>query len=185
MGTTVSQMPSAPNRFTMGPGSVQGLENGLSAIRQGPYADSQVNGEWPSHRIDGVESTESLFGNGRADMPSQYDGQSTATQDGTLAYERQEQLAAAEAAHRQEQLGVSNLSHVASAIATNGSASQLPLAQASPTGGHAMALNHSGLAMSGQGSVLTPGNQMGLEKRGPVEFNHAIGYVNKIKVRIA
>jgi paired amphipathic helix protein Sin3a len=27
------------------------------------------------------------------------------------------------------------------------------------------------------------GAQPGLEKRGPVEFNHAISYVNKIKVR--
>ena len=27
------------------------------------------------------------------------------------------------------------------------------------------------------------GNQANLERRGPVEFNHAISYVNKIKVR--
>lgn len=30
-----------------------------------------------------------------------------------------------------------------------------------------------------------PAQQAGMEKRAPVEFNHAISYVNKIKVRIA
>jgi len=32
-------------------------------------------------------------------------------------------------------------------------------------------------------STAGPGQQSNLEKRGPVEFNHAISYVNKIKVR--
>ena len=36
--------------------------------------------------------------------------------------------------------------------------------------------------MGGAGAGMQQGLQAGLEKRGPVEFNHAISYVNKIKV---
>ncbi|KAG9245720.1 transcriptional regulatory protein-like protein SIN3 [Calycina marina] len=74
------------------------------------------------------------------------------------AYEAQQ---AAVAAHQQQQRGVSQLTN---AVATLG----VP-----------------------RGTVLTPspgqqgmnGGQQGMEKRGPVEFNHAISYVNKIKNR--
>ena len=183
MGTTVSQMPSAPNRFITGPGAVQGLENGISVVRQGPFAEAHTNGDWASHQQDHVEVGENPFAaNGRAGVLPQYDGQATTTQDGAVVYDREDQIAAAEAAHRQEQRGVSNLSHVASAIATNGSANQLPMARVSPPGGQVASIGQGSLAMNNPGSVLASGNQIGLEKRGPVEFNHAIGYVNKIKV---
>jgi paired amphipathic helix protein Sin3a len=47
-------------------------------------------------------------------------------------------------------------------------------------------LGHPGPARNAQ--TPTPGSMNGggaqLEKRGPVEFNHAISYVNKIKVSL-
>jgi len=182
MGTTVSQMPSAPSRL-MGPGATPGLENGMSVARQGPYPETPANGDWPLPHQEGVEAGESPFlANGRAGIHPQYNGQRVGTLDSPAAYDREEQIAAAEAAHRQEQRGVSSLSHVASAIATNGATNHLPMAEVSPNGGQVTGLGQGGLAINSSGSILGSGNQMGLEKRGPVEFNHAIGYVNKIKV---
>lgn len=182
MGTTVSQMPSAPSRF-MGPGAAPGLENGMSVARQGPYAETPADGDWPLPHQEGIEAGENLFlPNGRAGVHPQYNGQRVGTLDGTAVFDREEQIAAAEAAHRQEQRGVSNLSHVASAIATNGATNHLPMGEVSPNGGQVTGLSQGGLAMNSSSSILGSGNQMGLEKRGPVEFNHAIGYVNKIKV---
>lgn len=67
--------------------------------------------------------------------------------------------AAAAAAHQQQQRGVSQLTN---AVATLG---HPPRNTQTPTPGQGM-----------------NNGQPGLEKRGPVEFNHAISYVNKIKV---
>lgn len=182
MGTTVSQMPSAPSRF-MGPGIAPGLENGLSVARQGPYAETPANSDWPLLHQEGVEAGDNPFlPNGMVGVHPHYNGQRVGALDGTAVYDREEQIAAAEAAHRQEQRGVSNLSHVASAIVTNGTRNHLPMTEVSPNGGQVTGLGQGGLAMNSSGSILGSGNQTGLEKRGPVEFNHAIGYVNKIKV---
>jgi paired amphipathic helix protein Sin3a len=69
--------------------------------------------------------------------------------------------AAAAAAHQQQQRGVSQLTN---AVATLG---HPPRNAQTPTPGQ---------------TSMNGGAQPGLEKRGPVEFNHAISYVNKIKV---
>ncbi|KAH9220502.1 hypothetical protein DL95DRAFT_433096 [Leptodontidium sp. 2 PMI_412] len=71
--------------------------------------------------------------------------------------------AAAVTAHQQQQRGVSQLTN---AVATLG---HPPRNAQTPTPGGQPGLNN--------------GAQPGLEKRGPVEFNHAISYVNKIKNR--
>jgi paired amphipathic helix protein Sin3a len=59
--------------------------------------------------------------------------------------------------------------------------------QSTPPVGQSSAINQQSAAVN---SVVSgPGPQQavqgGMEKRGPVEFNHAISYVNKIKVCIA
>ena len=69
--------------------------------------------------------------------------------------------------HQQEQRGVSSLQNAVSA-ATNGTARTV------------MAVSPAPPTTFGQPSGLFP--QSGDLKRGPVEFNHAISYVNKIKV---
>ena len=82
---------------------------------------------------------------------------------------------AAALAHQQEQQGVSQLQNAVTA-ATNGPGRVLQDTQmggVGPPGGPMM-----------NGQLLNQAGQAGLEKRGPVEFNHAISYVNKIKVRI-
>lgn len=83
--------------------------------------------------------------------------------------------AAATIAHQQEQRGVSQLQNAVSA-ATTGRAIM------SPNGDVSAALPGQALNGIAQGAQL---GGVGAEKRGPVEFNHAISYVNKIKNRFA
>jgi paired amphipathic helix protein Sin3a len=80
---------------------------------------------------------------------------------------------AATLVHQQEQRGVSQLQSAVSA-ATGRSV-------LSPSGDNVVPIP--GQALNGVGQAAQ--SVMGAEKRGPVEFNHAISYVNKIKVRAA
>lgn len=75
-----------------------------------------------------------------------------------------------QAIHRQQEHGVNQLQNAVSAAA-GGVAMRAAM---SPAPGR-------GTPLPGQ-DVMVDGHS--LEKRGPVEFNHAISYVNKIKVRL-
>ena len=77
--------------------------------------------------------------------------------------------------HQQEQRGVSQLQNAISAATTGNAGRPTSIMQVSPGLGQPASLAQSG-SMAG-----IPGPQ-GDMKRGPVEFNHAISYVNKIKV---
>lgn len=93
---------------------------------------------------------------------------------------QQEQQAAAGAAamaHQQDQRGVSQLQGAASAASAG--LGRQSMMQVSPAG---QALNQPMNSLAGVGSGMLQGSQADLNKRGPVEFNHAISYVNKIKV---
>lgn len=95
---------------------------------------------------------------------------------------QQEQQAAAGAAamaHHQDQRGVSQLQGAASAAA---SGLGRPSMMVSPASGQ-QSLNQSMNNLAGVGSGMLQGTPADL-RRGPVEFNHAISYVNKIKVCI-
>ena len=176
MGTTVSQMPSVQNR-------VNGIANGVAAVentRQTIYADGpQVNSEWPpsQHEEDGLSTA---LSNARSGGHPLFAGQVNMGGETVTTFGGDDQGEAALIAHQQEQRGVSHLSNAVSAVATNGAQGRHPMAQISPGGGQVTGL---GQAAGGLNTpALSQGTQLGLEKRGPVEFNHAIGYVNKIKV---
>lgn len=85
-------------------------------------------------------------------------------------------------AHGQDQRGVSQLQGAASAAASAG-LGRPGMMQVSPAGQNPN-LNQPMNSLAGVGSGMLQGAQADLNKRGPVEFNHAISYVNKIKVRI-
>ncbi|EEH46498.2 transcriptional regulator SIN3 [Paracoccidioides brasiliensis Pb18] len=88
---------------------------------------------------------------------------------------------AATIAHQQEQRGVSQLqSAVSAATATSGRSSGLNMGSMQ-TPGPNQPIN----SLAGLGSGVLQGVQGDMSKRGPVEFNHAISYVNKIKNRFA
>jgi paired amphipathic helix protein Sin3a len=74
-----------------------------------------------------------------------------------------------QAMHRQQEHGVNQLQNAVSA-ATSGATMRAAM---SPAPGR-------GTPLPGQDGMI---DGHGMEKRGPVEFNHAISYVNKIKVR--
>ena len=176
MGTTVSQMPSVQNR-------VNGAPNGASTMehpRQTVYADiTQANGEWPNpnHEDDGLGAT---LSSARSGGHALFAGQSNMGNEPGSTYGGDDQGEAALIAHQQEQRGVSHLSNAVSAVATNGAQGRHPTAQISPGGGQVTSLGQAAVGLNN--AALTSSSQLGLEKRGPVEFNHAIGYVNKIKV---
>ena len=181
MGTTVSQMPSVQNR-------VHGGNNGISAMehaRQGVFADgTQGNGEWTASQPD-EDGNVSLQPSGRPGGASLFGQPNVGNENGAI-YGREDQIGASEAAliaHQQEQRGVSHLSNAVSAVATNGAQGRHAMAQSSPSGGQASQLGQAAAGLSN--AALSSGTQLSLEKRGgPVEFNHAIGYVNKIKVSL-
>ena len=188
MGTTVSQMPSI-SRVNGSVNGVHHLENGNTPAAQGVYRDVVLpNGEVPTqqHENSAGASENPFSSGGRHSGLPLFSPQASLGQETGVQYDRDDQLTNADPvtlAHQQEQRGVSNLSNAASAVATNGSQTRHSLAQVSPNTEQAPGLGQMAAGISGViGSALASGNQLGMEKRGPVEFNHAIGYVNKIKV---
>lgn len=89
---------------------------------------------------------------------------------------QQTSAASAAALHQQEQRGVAQLQNAAAVTAAAGRGSLLQPSTGTATGPGPM--NN----LAGIGSNVLQGTQADLNKRGPVEFNHAISYVNKIKV---
>ena len=119
----------------------------------GGFMHHQRPGNWQQPH-NSIESPEAVFSpQNQNSVPAYGGGQSQA------AYEAQQ----AAAAHQQQQRGVNQLTN---AVATLG----VPR-------GNALT------PVPGQTGMNGAGGQQGMEKRGPVEFNHAISYVNKIKVR--
>jgi paired amphipathic helix protein Sin3a len=175
MGTMVSTMPAArpfsPPRSS--------ATNGVAAtVNENPYYDSAQNRQWQQQaRTQGPESQEAIFSpnNRNLGLPlfgSQQGQQGPAPLSPEVANRHHPDVAASAAAlaHQQEQRGVSQLQNAVSAatgrsiLSPSGDLTTLP---GQPINGAIQAAGVVGL---------------GGEKRGPVEFNHAISYVNKIKV---
>lgn len=185
----MSQMPSAHNRLNGNMNSSHSTENTAISTAQGLYRDGiQSNTDWPQQPQENSENVaDNPFGPaGRQGGVSLFPQPGLGQSSGTLL-DREDQFVKAEAAriaHQQEQRGVSHLSNAVSA-ATSSGLNRNPAIQGSPSGGPVTGLGQMAAGLSSVGSALTSANQLGLEKRGPVEFNHAIGYVNKIKASSA
>lgn len=182
-GTTVSSMPT-------GFRPLNEALNGITATNgNGPpgmqvfyeQASRTSNGNWPQH----THSSDGPFSPRRLSAGPSIFSQSASQPQGHGsqfdAQVEQDQQAAAARAHQQEQRGVSQLQNAVSA-ATNDANSGQAMVQSSPVGTQTNPLGQALAGMNGAGSALSQPGQVGLEKRGPVEFNHAISYVNKIKV---
>ena len=185
MGTTVSQMPSANNRLNggqRGPNGFHAAEGVGTSARQGLYGDGPPNAEWQGQQQGHAESAhDNPFSSSRrlGDIPM-FGGQLNIGHNAGAPYDRDDQLVDAEAAaiaHQEEQLGVSQLSNAVSVVTTNGVQNRQSQPQAASNGVPGASLGKATMGMD------TVGLSLSVEKRGPVEFNHAIGYVNKIKVR--
>lgn len=152
MGTTVQSIPGA------------GRALGDTVVNHGGGANGFYNaqrpGNWQQQPQHSIESPEAVFSppHQNAAVPYNHNQTPLGSYDAQAA-------AAAAAAHQQQQRGVSQLTNAVSATL-----GQPQRNTQTPTpGGSSSNLNGSGA-------------QPGMEKRGPVEFNHAISYVNKIKV---
>ncbi|KAL1879588.1 Transcriptional regulatory protein sin3 [Paecilomyces lecythidis] len=97
--------------------------------------------------------------------------------------QQEQQASAAALAHQQQERGVSQLQSAVSAAA--GGAGRQSMMQASPGAAQGSGLTQPMSSLAGIGSGVLQGSQTDLNKRGPVEFNHAISYVNKIKNRFS
>ncbi|KAJ6009995.1 hypothetical protein N7522_005011 [Penicillium canescens] len=114
--------------------------------------------------------------------PGMYpDGQGPA-QDHHYGYPtQQEQQAASVMSHQQDHRGVAQLQGAASAASAGlGRSSLLGVSAAGQNNSLTQPMN----SLAGVGTGMLQGAQ-DLNKRGPVEFNHAISYVNKIKNRFS
>ncbi|KAF7953552.1 uncharacterized protein EAE97_000951 [Botrytis byssoidea] len=159
MGTTVQSIPGA------------GRVLGETVVSHGSGANGFYNpqrpGNWQQQPQHSIESPEAVFSPPHQNAAVPY-GHNQAQ---IVPYDAQTQAqaaaaAAAAAAHQQQQRGVSQLTNAVSATL-----GQPPRNTQTPTPG------------GSSGNLNGSSAQAGMEKRGPVEFNHAISYVNKIKNR--
>jgi paired amphipathic helix protein Sin3a len=172
--------PQGSTNLSMSTGMRPPPEAGEAGPGQGgPYYDRMppnTNGAWQSNAEYGP--------NGRRYSPDDRPGMPGSSQPvgvhaGSVPFDAPpDQLVAnaAALAHQQEQRGVSQLQSAVTAAANGpgrGALQETPMGGVGPLGGPMM-----------NGQLLNQVGQAGLEKRGPVEFNHAISYVNKIKVGI-
>ncbi|KAF2203738.1 hypothetical protein GQ43DRAFT_389344 [Delitschia confertaspora ATCC 74209] len=177
MGTMVSTIP--PPRPLSPPRSAAVNGNGIS---EGAFYDSTQNRHWPqATRNPATENQENMFSpNNRGLAQPLFGAQQGQNAHAPMSPETHNRphpdsaVSAAAIAHQQEQRGVSQLQNAVSAAAGR--------SILSPSGDAA--------ALAGQqinGNQGIPGAPVGsgAEKRAPVEFNHAISYVNKIKNRFA
>ncbi|PSN63450.1 hypothetical protein BS50DRAFT_577191 [Corynespora cassiicola Philippines] len=176
MGTMVSTMP-APRPLS--PPRSAAVNGNAAAMNESPYYEPAQNRHWPQQgRPQGPEAQETMFSPNTRNLgqalfgPQQgQPGPAPLSPEVTNRPHPEAAANAAALAHQQEQRGVSQLQNAVSA------ATGRPMM--SP-GGEAAPLPGQGLGVANQ-SALVGG--VGSEKRGPVEFNHAISYVNKIKNR--
>ena len=177
--------PSMDATAEMGPSNGSGAGGSGMGSHGRPDFFEQSRGGWQQQQQPPHQPPQS-YSPGRM-MASGIFGQQAAQgshQDHPYEYPtQQEQQAAAGAAamaHQQDQRGVSQLQGAASAAA---SGLGRPSMMVSPASGQ-HSLNQSMNNLAGVGSGMLQGTPADL-KRGPVEFNHAISYVNKIKNRFS
>lgn len=187
MGTTVSSMSNIHGHTNGGMnGNLMEIANGSSPHHRysnGGYRSIDSNWQQQHH----VETrSEGPFSPTARPGPQISFLQQPVARQGTVPYgPREEEISAADAAaiaHQQEQQGVSQLQSAVSAATTEsiqGRSSAIPAPSVEGSSG-TLGQAVQGLSNVGMGHLV--GAQLGMEKRGPVEFNHAINYVNKIKV---
>lgn len=174
MGTTVSSMP-APRPLSPPRGNAA---NGNTAPQhETTYYETAQGQPWGQQRAQAQDRQDGIFPPNRGLGQPLYGPQGGQQGPAPMSPEvnsrpHPDMGAAAALAHQQEQRGVSQLQNAVSA-ATGRSILSPSLDNATPALGPVLNGNAPGAQLGG----------VAAEKRGPVEFNHAISYVNKIKVR--
>ncbi|KAI9764977.1 MAG: Transcriptional regulatory protein sin3 [Geoglossum simile] len=193
MGTTVQSMSSGIRPPSNPPNPAPTSNGVVSTARQGSYYDQisrNSNGNWQQQSQHGA--SDGLFNHrGPAAAPQIFGHQPAQGQNLDGQNQREQQAASANAAavaqHQQEQRGVSQLQNAVSVAANGPQVVRQVMMQSTPSVGQSPAMAQQPAAVNGvvPGSGPQQAAQGGMEKRGPVEFNHAISYVNKIKNRFS
>jgi paired amphipathic helix protein Sin3a len=175
MGTMVSTMP-APRPLS--PPRSNAVNGNAAPQSESTYYETAQGRPWPQQqRVQGPEGQESMFSPNNRSLgqalygPQGNQGPAPLSPEVTTRPHPDPTGSAAALAHQQEQRGVSQLQNAVSAAAGRSILSP-SMDNATPALGQVL----NGVPPAQLGGV-------GAEKRGPVEFNHAISYVNKIKVR--
>ncbi|KAF2869392.1 hypothetical protein BDV95DRAFT_577227 [Massariosphaeria phaeospora] len=179
MGTMVSTMPAPRPRSPPRSSVVNG---NIAPSAESAYYDPAQNRHWPHQaRPQPSETQATMFSPNRQDLgQSLFASQQVAPLPIPLSPEvttrpHPDAVATAAAlAHQQEQRGVSQLQNAVSAATAR--------SVLSPGGEITTPLPAQIVNGANQAAQL---GGVGAEKRGPVEFNHAISYVNKIKNRFS
>ena len=191
MGTTVSSMQPGLRSSLEASGS--GSLGGAATSARPEFYDQIPRSLWPQQQQQQqppqitTEITQSgaFSPSGRPVAATTYGPQQALLPPNESKYEPQghpeNTTSTATLVHEQEQRGVSQLQNAVS-VAANGTRVRTPLPESPEI--NQVAGTQSGNSFGGLNSGLLSGGQGGLEKRGPVEFNHAISYVNKIKVSL-
>ena len=162
MGTTVQRLDQNGLNSVSDEFNGIGHDNGRHMFAEGPQS-----GEWAARPPEAGQPLERPYPGATSHMAV----------DERMLQEQGDRGIVSELVHQQEQRGIS---HLASAASTGGGQGQLSQSQIPPGDGQGHGFGQVNAGLSN--AVLTANSQLGMEKRGPVEFNHAIGYVNKIKV---
>lgn len=176
MGTMVSTMPSAR---PLSPPRSSAVNGNTVTPNENPFYEGGPNRHWQQQaRNQGPETQEVAFSpnNNALGQPlfGPQQGQSVPAPLSPEVVNRPQpepNVGTAAFVHQQEQRGVSHLQNAVSAATGR--------AVLSPGGEISTPLP--GSVVNGAVQPAQVGG-VGAEKRGPVEFNHAISYVNKIKV---
>ncbi|KAH8692147.1 putative transcription factor [Talaromyces proteolyticus] len=182
-GTNTLSMATRPPRSSLDSTDDMGASGGLVPPSRPDYYDQPRNSwQQPQHQTQpGIAGSYSPNNRPLGGLYGQQ-GSQNQTQDHHYEYQsQQEQQAAlnAVALHQQDQRGVSTLQSAAAATSGAGRPSLLQVSPGTASSNGPMS------NLVGVGAGVLQGPQGDLNKRGPVEFNHAISYVNKIKNRFA
>ncbi|KAF1830335.1 hypothetical protein BDW02DRAFT_642257 [Decorospora gaudefroyi] len=178
MGTMVSTMP-APRPLS--PPRSNAVNGNAAPQHEGTYYETAQGRPWPQQqRAPGPDGQDSVFSPNNRSLgqplygPQQGQAGPAPHSPEVTSRPHPDPAGSAALARQQEQRGVSQLQNAVSAASARSIMSP-SIGAATPLAGQAL-----------NGAAQLP--QMGgvaAEKRGPVEFNHAISYVNKIKNRFA
>lgn len=178
-GTNTLSMPRAGRPLEptndLGPSSSLAQHSRPDYYEQ-PRSSWQQNQQQPSQ-----QHAPGSYSPGSRMISSMYqpENQSSA-QEQPYGYQNQESQGASALSHPQDHRGVAQLQGAASAASGLGRGSMMPTSGA----GQNASITQSASGLAGLGGMLQGGHP-DLNKRGPVEFNHAISYVNKIKNRFS
>ncbi|KAJ5085270.1 hypothetical protein N7532_010041 [Penicillium argentinense] len=178
-GTNTLSMPRAGRPFETTTNDI-----GPSSGPRPDYYEQSRPGWQQTQQQQGQQGHPGSYSPGSRMMgPSLYQQQESQGpgQEHHYGYQSQEQQGAAALSHQQDHRGVAQLQGAASAASAG---LGRPGMMAASGAGQNASLTQPMNSLAGVGGMLQ-GGHADLNKRGPVEFNHAISYVNKIKNRFS